>query len=208
MLSFKHNNDAVAGRPLQPGRVWLVGLSLLTLLGTWSPVIELFGYDMTAVHQGQLWRPLTAWWTQLNLQHWLLNQWGLIVLWLLWPVRLSWACLLGYGVVWWVSSLMLALSDYDSYVGLSGLLYGWLVIAAIHTPFYPPWVRATFLALLSGKVMAENFVPGLSSTDWVGELISARVAHESHLWGLLSGWGVIGVGWLVPRVRSGPECRG
>ncbi|EAR08485.1 hypothetical protein MED297_17872 [Reinekea sp. MED297] len=163
--------------------------------------MDWLGYDAVAMRSGEFWRPFTAWITQLNLRHWLLNQWGLIVLWLLWPARQPLKALLPYLVVWLLCSVALAVSDYDRYVGLSGLLYGWLVIGAVRTRAYPVWVQLLFLLILSGKVILENIQPS-GGRDWVGELIAADVAHESHLWGLLSGWLCVVIDWLRQQVQS------
>lgn len=200
MLSFKTN----LLQPLfqfSPGHWLLLALSLITLLGSMPWSVEQFGYDSQAISRGEVWRSLTAWLTQLNVRHWLLNQWGLIVLWILWPAHLPFKALWAYLWVWVLCSAALLLSDYGNYVGLSGLLYGWLVIGAVRSPHYPVWVQGIFLGILSGKVLLENLQPAGGSSGWVGALIAADVAHESHLWGLLSGWVLIGLGWLALRVR-------
>lgn len=191
----------------QPGRHWLIVLSVITFIGSLPAMVDLFGYEAELVDQGQVWRPFTAWLTQLNFSHWLLNQWGVVVLWLLWPRRLELRQFSGYLAVWLISSVMLALSDYQAYVGLSGLLYGWLTLAAVRTPFYPMWVKLVFLSMLSAKVLVENVLPQTDTNGWVGEFIAAEVAHESHLWGLISGWAAVLVGWIVQRVQSEPESR-
>lgn len=179
-----------------PTRFILVLLGLITLASSMDPLLGWFRYDADLANSGQWWRAVTAWVAQLNLQHWLLNQWGLIVMGLLLPERLSKSQLSGFVAIWLVSSVLLLRSDYSDYVGLSGLLYGWLIYAAVLSPFYSVSIRCVFIAVLSAKVLWENFMPTTDQSDWVGRFINAQVAHESHFWGWVSGVIVIAI-WLV-----------
>jgi rhomboid family GlyGly-CTERM serine protease len=178
----------------------LLWLSLGTLLCTFSPVADWLLYDAEQTRAGQIWRPLSAWLVQLNLRHWLLNQWGLVVIALLLPQRWTVSDRLGLVFVWLVASLMLVWSDYALYVGLSGLLYGWLVVVAAQSPYYSARVRLIFIAALTVKVLAENgWLPlPLPSSSWVGDFIAADIAYRSHLWGLLAGLSFSALRWLVP----------
>ena len=168
---------------------WVLScLALLTLIGAFAPINELLSYERSFFVQGQYWRPFTAWLTQLNIRHWMLNQWGVVVMVLLLPKsisRLDWA---GFALVGLCSSLLLATSNYDNYVGLSGVLYGWLIFAALLSPFYSTSIKVVFIGCLSLKVLSENGYLPLPDSNWVGEFIQGQVAHESHLWGLLSGY--------------------
>jgi len=176
----------------------LLWLSLGTLLCTLPLVAEWLQYSAEQTRAGQIWRPFSAWLVQLNLRHWLLNQWGLVVMALLLPHRWSVSDRLGLVFVWLVASLMLVWSDYGRYVGLSGLLYGWLVVAAAQSPYYSARVRLIFIAALTVKVLAENGWLPLPSSSWVGDFIDADIAYRSHLWGLLAGLTFSALRWLVP----------
>jgi rhomboid family GlyGly-CTERM serine protease len=156
-------------------------------------------YSAESTAQGQWWRPFSAWVAQLNLRHWLLNQWGVLVMLVLLPKQIKWTETLGFAVIWVFCSIALWLSDYANYVGLSGLLYGWLIFAAVLSPFYSNTVKLIFIAALSVKVFAENGILSLPGSDWVGDYIGAEVAHLSHLWGLLSGYVVIVIRLIVRR---------
>ena len=172
-------------------RIALLALSLLTLAGIAPWSLEHLAYRAEAFQNGQFWRPFTAWMTQLNWRHWLLNQWGVLIMLLLLPKQLRYWQWLGYAVMWLLTSWALADSDYSSYVGLSGVLYGWLIWSAYLSPYYAPWVKVVFIAALSIKVFSENGYLPLPHSEWVADFIQSRVAHESHLWGLLSGFAVI-----------------
>lgn len=172
---------------ITPARLFLLLLSVAMFMGSTGLAQEWLAYDAEAFKGGQWWRALSSWVTQLNLRHWLLNQWGLIAMWLLLPAHVRRSTWIGLTFVWLVASLCLSLSDYDNYVGLSGLLYGWLVVSAAHSPFYELRVKAIFIGVLSVKVISENLgIAGLEES-WVGDFISATVAHESHFWGWMAG---------------------
>ncbi len=189
-------------------RIALLILTILTLIGTLSWPLDNLAFNAASLAEGQWWRPLSAWVTQLNFRHWVLNQWGVVVMAILLPEKLNrwqWG---GFVVIWLFTSLALALSDYRTYVGLSGLLYGWLIWSAYLSPFYSWLVKVIFIGALSIKVFSENDWLPLPQSDWVGDFIQANVAHESHLWGLLSGFAVIVTAVCFLQYRSRLVPRG
>ncbi|MFG1496658.1 rhombosortase [Saccharospirillum sp. HFRX-1] len=194
---------AFRSRPLW---LLLLSLSLLTLVGALAPINDWLEFRRAPWLEGQLWRPLSAWMAQLNLMHWLVNQWGLILLALVMPPRTSRADVLAFIWVWLFASVMLVFSDYRQYAGLSGLLYGWLVWAVLCSPYYQAWLRWLVALVLTAKVVQEN-LPGDHGSELVGQWISANIAVESHAWGLLAGWIALAVAWLwlrSDRFRSTP----
>lgn len=145
-------------------------------------------FDSDKLAAGQVWRPFTAWLVQANWVHWLLNQWGLVLMLILLPKQLSMLDVLGFVWVWLMSSIALWLSDYQYYVGLSGLLYGWLLISAACSPFYSRTMRVVFMVVLSIKVLSENGLMWVNvAPSWVEQWIGIQVATDSHLWGLMAG---------------------
>ncbi|PTY36425.1 rhombosortase [Saccharospirillum sp. MSK14-1] len=191
---------AIRSRPLW---ILLLSLSLLTLLGAFAPLNDWLEYRQASWLNGQLWRPLTAWMAQLNLVHWLVNQWGLILLALVMPPRPTRTDIGVFVWVWLFASVMLLFSAYWQYAGLSGLLYGWLVWAVMRSPYYAPWLRWLVTLALTAKVAQENLF-GEQGSAWVGQWISANIAVESHAWGLIAGWIALAVVWLWHRLqRSG-----
>lgn len=182
-----------------PVRITLVLVLLVTLIGAVPVVSDLLMFEAQLFDQGEKWRALTAWISQLNYKHWLLNQWGVIMMLVLLPPKIKRIEALSFVFVWLSCSIALALSDYPNYVGLSGLLYGWLLIAAYLTPFYSNWIKTVFCAVLSFKVLSENGILPLPDSGWVGDFIGAQVAYQSHLWGLISGYVAIVVLWVLGR---------
>ncbi len=168
-------------------RIGLVVLSIVTFIGSLTLVSNLLMFDSLALSDGEVWRPFTAWFSQLNIRHWFLNQWGLVIMAILLPTRLPKIDLFGLILIWVSASLLLWFSNYTRYVGLSGVLYGLLVYSAAISPFYAKWIRVMFIVCLCIKVFGENgLIPSVSS-DWVAQFIQGEIAFESHLWGLLSG---------------------
>lgn len=184
---------------LTPTLIVLLGLSLLTLAGSWAPLSDGLEFRRADLAEGELWRPVTAWIAQLNLQHWLINQWGLVLLALALPPRLARADWLALGWVWLAASGALVVSAYDHYAGLSGLLYGWLVWALLRSPYYGMALRWGVVLVLSGKVLLENLAsrPGVE-TSFVADLIQADIAVQSHAWGLVAGWLAL-LAWSMAR---------
>ena len=172
-----------------PTQRLLLVIALITFIGAWSPVNQWLEYEGEWSSAGEIWRPLTAWIAQLNPQHWLINQWGLVLMALLLPPRLERQDWLALSWVWLASSAALALSDYNQYAGLSGLLYGWLIWSLMRSPFYVAWLRWGIIGALSIKVGYENLVG--QGDSFVADLIQANVAVQSHAWGLLAGWAAI-----------------
>lgn len=167
----------------------LLVIALLTFIGAWSPINQWLEYQGEWSSNGQVWRPLTAWIAQLNPQHWLINQWGLVLMALLLPPRLERADWLALAWVWVASSAALAFSEYSQYAGLSGLLYGWLLWSLKRSPFYAVWIRWGIIGVLTVKVGYENVVG--QGDSFVSDLIQANVAVLSHAWGLLAGWAAV-----------------
>ncbi|WP_165901865.1 rhomboid family intramembrane serine protease [Reinekea marinisedimentorum] len=193
LMFFKNNMAAV----------WLLCLSLLTLIASWSPVVAAGSFDASLTAAGQWWRPFSAWVCQLNFAHWAINQWGLVVMAFLLPKRLPWLKVMGFAWVWFAASLMLLQSEYAAYVGLSGLLYGWLVLAAYYSPYYSNLMKGAFIAVISVKVLLENglLFGFLWQSDMLETLLNAPVAHQSHLWGLISGLVFIAAVQLLQLLR-------
>lgn len=181
----------------------LLMMAAVTLLCAFEPMSSALKFERILVEQGQVWRLATAWVAQLNWQHWLINQWGLVVLALLLPTQMSAPRVAGFVFVWLMSSVLLWFSDYTNYTGLSGLLYGWLVLGLVYSPFYPAWLRWLIGVVITAKVLQENALLPVNDVtgDWVAALINANVAHESHLWGLVSGL-IYLLGWYgLQRLR-------
>lgn len=171
----------------QSSYLFLVALAALTLLATSQPLYETLYFDATLVSHGQIWRPFTTWLVQANVEHWLVNLWGLVVIAIVIPRRLSRVNVVGMTAIWLLSSVCLWLSDYQAYVGLSGLLYGLLFWSIAQSPFYGKPIKAAVLGAIIVKVVVENSALPWFKEAWLSQWIGSEIAHESHAWGLVSG---------------------
>ncbi|MGR6839289.1 rhombosortase [Aliivibrio wodanis] len=97
-----------------------------------TPVSDFFTWDKSLILQGEIWRLITGNFTHTNLAHLLMNSAALTVFTfifkdILTPKRL-WLLVLSISLM---TGLLLLLSPIQSYVGLSGVLHGLFIWAAI-----------------------------------------------------------------------------
>ena len=109
-----------------PGFIIIVA-SLLALCGDWGR--ELLRFDRDAIAGGEIWRLASGHFVHLGLSHWILNGAGLLLVWFLvgeflrtgqWLV-VTLISILGMDIGFWFLQPQL-----QWYVGLSGLLHGFL----------------------------------------------------------------------------------
>lgn len=165
-------------------------LACLVLLGqVFEPLSsEWFSFNRQNIQQGEWWRLFTAHFVHLSFLHALGNALGIgmcayiagqylnnlhAILLLLW-------CILWVGVGLFFSAQYL-----QSYVGLSGVLHGMLLVAPFVSHYYSNKVAWLFAALISAKILWEQ-------SPWYDDmaafaLIGGRVEVNAHLLGYLAG---------------------
>ena len=147
----------------------------------------MFRFDVDQQEAGQWWRLLTANLVHTNLNHWLLNSAGLLMIWWIFQGQLkpqSWTLLLIIMAPLHLALLYWLAPDLKWYVGLSGLLHAWLAAAAVFDTRGHYWVGYFLLAGLIGKVTWEFFY---GASAQVSEFIEASIATEAHLAGIIVG---------------------
>ena len=165
------------------GLLWVITLSLASLLLFFTVPNHLLSFDRTLIAQGEGWRIITGNLAHTNLWHLLLNLSGLCVLYSLFreyrlPVLLL---LLGGAVglgIWWLCP------QTQWYMGLSGALHGlfvWGALQDIRYRRYSGWLMLLGVAI---KLGVDFYSAGESP---VSVLIGARVHIESHLIGSVAG---------------------
>ena len=157
----------------------VLGLAQLT------PVSDFFVWDRSLIQQGEIWRLITGNFTHTNLPHLMMNAAALSVFCFIFKDILNpkklWLLLLSISLL---TGSFLLLSPMQSYVGLSGVLHGLFIWAAIEDIKQQ---RNTGWLLLIGvlaKIAWEQYFGASASTV---SLINAKVATEAHLIGALSG---------------------
>src|SRR5690606_25970616 len=85
------------------------------------------------------------------------------------------------------------------YVGLSGILHGWLVMALLLGFRTHPRLHALVLALVAGRLVWEQ-MPGYDA-EYLRDWIDGRVYVNAHLYGALSGVALAAGVALTRRLR-------
>ncbi|KAF0808909.1 hypothetical protein A167_02254 [Alcanivorax sp. S71-1-4] len=166
--------------------LFAVLLAVLGLAHAWiNPLLE---YQRATLLDGQLWRLYSAHFVHLNHWHMLMNLGGfLLCAWFFTDVYDRWLLAAWLLVSPLLVSLLMLYVDQASgpYVGLSGILHGWLVMALLLGFRTHPWLHALVLALVAGRLIWEQ-LPGYD-VDYLRDWIDGRVYVNAHLYGALSG---------------------
>ena len=183
---------------------WVFGLFVLmlalALAHQW--VNPWLAYDREAILNGQLWRLLSCHFVHLNLNHFLLDGSGFLLIWWIFQDVLTRKLLwLWLGVSAPVCGLLLLLDpNLHGYVGLSGILHGWLVIALLLGWRSAPLLHSAALLLVTGKLIYEQ--TGFYDADYLGHLIHGSVYPLAHLYGALTGLGLVILLSLVHHAQA------
>ena len=179
----------------------IVGLSLALWAGG-DALREAFSFDRSGIAAGEVWRLLTGHLVHLGTSHLVLNAAGVVLVWLLvgraYSIR-EWAILSLAVIVaidaglWWLNPRL------DWYVGLSGVLHGWLAAGSVNLLYRGRSDGWLLLGLLAAKLVFEQWqglIPG--SVESAG----GPVIVDAHLYGGLAG---AASGFVLTRLgaRSG-----
>jgi rhomboid family GlyGly-CTERM serine protease len=175
--------------------------SLLALSGEWGR--ELMRYDRDAIAGGEIWRLISGHFVHLGLSHWLYNGVGLLLIWFLvgqflrssqW-LLVTWLSILCIDAGFWVLEAQL-----EWYVGLSGLLHGYL-FAGIVAGYRERRVEMAVLgAVIIGKLVYEQLLGPIPGSEFSS---GGAVVTAAHLYGAIGG--LIASAILRIRVRRQPS---
>ena len=167
-----------------PGLIVIVA-TLLALSGDWGR--EWLRFDRDAIAGGEFWRLASGHFVHLGFSHWVLNGAGLLLVWFLvgeflrttqW-LLVTVASIVGMDIGFWLLQPQL-----EWYVGLSGLLHGYL-FAGIVAGYRERKVEMAVLGtLVVAKLIYEYLVGPLPGSELStgGPVITA-----AHLYGAISG---------------------
>ena len=178
----------------------IVGLisSLLWLTG--SSGLDALSYHRDSVEGGQFWRLLTGHFVHSNGWHLLLNLASLMMIGLLFSQHLS---IFLWTIAFVASGLFISACyyfiapQYQYYVGLSAILYGVIIVGALLDLKEQTIIAALVLIVVTGRVIWQQFS---GSVESLADLIESRVAIESHLFGIISGY-LLGVIFLIRQYK-------
>ena len=173
----------------------MAGIAVLIAIGG-ATVSDALRYEREAILGGQIWRLLTGNFVHLGWAHLLFNIAGLGLIWALFGQALGnrgWAvtllvCGLGVGL-----GILLLNPQIDWYVGLSGVLHGFLAAGAVAERDIKPGTRALILGLLSLKLLWEQVFGSLPGTTAAA---GGNVIVDAHLYGALTG---LATGWIMSQ---------
>jgi len=162
--------------------------TLLWLLG--DSTLEILKYHRDAIVEGEYWRILTGHLVHSNGWHLLLNLASIIMIGLLFSQHLSkviWIVvfvlsgLIISGCYYWIAP------EFSYYVGLSAILYAVIIVGALLDIKEQPLIAIVVLLVVTARVIFQQFS---DTIDPLAALIEDRVAIESHLFGICSGYGL------------------
>ena len=175
---------------LHPGYLWFIFMGLVICL------TFLFGdagresleYHHSKIIAGELWRLITGHLVHSNLWHLILNLASLTLIATLFGTLLNFKQWF-FGFLFsglFVSACYIVISpQFESYVGLSAVLYGAIIIGALLDLGKNIWIAVALLVIVTGRVIWQQF-DGASIE--LAEMVGTRVAIESHLYGIISGY--------------------
>lgn len=175
---------------------------LVILQGLGKDVVSLFRYEKTMVNTGEWWRILTGHFIHLSWTHLTLN---LVGLWCLGLIFYQ----IGNSVLLFTSVLLLSIGtsfglmlfspDVAWYVGLSGVLHGLLLMGAIVEYRIKRWPSIVLLTVILAKLLWEQFYADAHVMELT---IGGKVIYDAHLYGAITGVGLITVFIFISSLFS------
>ncbi len=190
------------GEPV-PGLPFAAAILMLLIAATGEPARELLSYQREAVLTGEVWRLLTGHLVHGGWLHTAGNIAGLLLILGLFGRELDCVHLVAVGLLSaFVISLAMILwyPEVSAYVGLSGVLHGWLVFGAGRALAARQRVVPVLLLLL--VLFKLTWEQQLGSLSLSGGFATGEVFVDAHLYGALVGlvcWWVCDRGTPFPR---------
>jgi rhomboid family GlyGly-CTERM serine protease len=181
------------------GIKWALPICILivSLLAThYAQTSSALNYDRAAILDGETYRLLTFHFVHLSNSHFLINIFTLIVLWLLYGRTMQtreWiGAIVASGCAIGLCLLLLS-PEVKWSVGLSGLLYALLALAAIRSAMSGEYFSGAVVAFLLGKIILEQTIgPSAAMEQFVGN----SLVVDAHMFGVIAGlvFGIISKG--------------
>jgi len=165
-----------------------IGILIVALWSGGNDWVLALEYHRDKIAAGELWRILTGHLVHTNTWHMLLNLTSLLFIGLLFGTLLSakvWIaafvfCSLAVSAAYWFIA-----TQFIIYVGLSAALYGVIIIGALEDFNDNKLIAGSLLIIVTGRVIWQQFD---GASDSLADMVDSRVAIESHLYGIVSGY--------------------
>ena len=192
-----HSGQTVLGRI----SCWRLPAVLIIVSG----VFELFGdsgrdwlqYDRVAILDAEIWRLISGHLVHLGLGHYVLNAFGLILVWLLVGMHFTsrqWLVVTAVAIAGVNTGLWIFNAQMVWYVGMSGFLHG-LLAAGIVKGFQTAPREALIVGIVVlSKIVYEQLMGPLPGSE---QSAGGNVVVDAHLYGALAGLAIAAVFWNV-----------
>lgn len=167
--------------------LWLLGIAAITASLIGGDASPLLRYQRSAVLDGELWRVMTGQLVHLGSSHLVLNLAGLaLVGWIFGPGLRAWQWVVILAGSWIVivAGFLLLEPQLEWYVGLSGLLHGLLLGAALVDDGLERRMRVVLVIGILAKLAWEQWAGALPMT---AEAAGGPVVVDAHLYGGIGG---------------------
>lgn len=153
-------------------------------------------YNRSALESGEVWRAFTGHFIHLGWSHYILNMSGLLAVWFVYGSVMrnrAWlTCFISLAVM--ISTAFYIFNpDLTQYVGLSGVLYGVLTIAALNVLFdknirdQSKFFYFGSLIVLAYVVFRISYEQIYGQIDFSTKATGGNVIVDAHLYGLIFG---------------------
>ncbi len=148
-------------------------------------VSDFFYWDKHLILQGQVWRLITGNFSHTNFPHLIINIAAFSIFCFIFKDLLNRKKLyLLLLVISLLTGFLLLFSPIQSYAGLSGVLHGLFVWAAIEDIKQHRNIGWLLLLGIWVKIIWEQYV---GTSEFTSSLINAKIATDAHFYGALSG---------------------
>jgi len=184
---------------------WLPAVLIIS-----SGLIELFGdagrsflrFDRAAISLAELWRLISGHFVHLGSNHFFLNAFGLILVWLFVGMHFT--------VRQWLIVIVVSIAGIDAglwffdpqltwYVGMSGFLHGMLAAGIVKGFQAVPREAMLIGAAVLMKIMFEQLIGPLPGSE---QSAGGDVVVNAHLYGVLAGVAAAAVFWNRDKAKS------
>ena len=154
-------------------------------------------YDRVAILDAEIWRLISGHLVHLGLGHYLLNAFGLILVWLLVGMHFTsrqWLVVTAVAIAGVDTGLWIFNPQMVWYVGMSGFLHGLLAAGVVKGFQNAPREALIVGMVVFGKIVYEQLMGPLPGSE---HSAGGNVVVDAHLYGALAGLGIAAVFWNI-----------